>query len=130
MGCITGVVCDGSPLLSDDFSSAQVLSLGSTSYQVELGQIQGTINPLIAAYFGISTSFSASSIQLTLNDPSNPALGNAFVSANYGGTINAADTVAASEDWSLPFSLVFFGLTLAILGLLTRAKVLQVVLWA
>jgi len=127
-GCITGIACDGSPLLSDDFSSAQVISLGPTSYQVEFGQIQGAINPAIATYFGIGTSFSSSSLQLTLSDTADPLLGSSFTSINAGGTINAAD--AASENWNLSYSLVFFGLALALFGVLTRMKLLQVVCWS
>ena len=119
-GCSTNVV-----LLSDEFDNVTVAPLNGTTFQITFGQIEGTINSAVASYFGIGDTFSASSIQLTLSDPSDPSVGSAFSSTNMGGTINA---VAAVEDWTLASSLIFFAAVLGLFAALTRKKVLQVAL--
>lgn len=126
-GCI-GLTCG--TLLTDGFQSVNVQSIAGTPFQVQLGNIEGTINPNLADYLGLegNTAFTASSITLTLLDLP-PGPGGIFSDLSLGGTINA-NAVAASEDWNLSYSLVFFGLALAIFDVLTRARVLRVVLWA
>jgi hypothetical protein len=117
-------------LLSDDFQSVTVADLGGTSFQLTFGQVQGSIASSVASYFGISGSFAASSLQLTLAGSGSLPY-SAFSSTNMGGTINAQDpAVSATEHWNLAMSLIFFGLVAAIFSLLVEAKILRVTRWA
>ncbi|MDE3179665.1 MAG: hypothetical protein KGM47_08390 [Acidobacteriota bacterium] len=122
---ITGSLSGGAntTLLSDSFQSLTIAPLGSTSFQVTIGQIQGMIDPSVASYFGVTQGFTASSLQLTLN--ASTGFPGAFTSTNMGGTINAVD---ANENWSLFSSLMLLLLIGSLLGMLTRARVLRVVL--
>lgn len=132
-GCLVSLNCGTASnptqtLLSDDFQSLTVTALNGTSFQLEFGQVEGNISDTVASEFGVSTAFAASSFNLTLFDSSDPAPGSSFSSSNYGGTLNATDPTPAAENWNLSTSLMFFVLIGAILGLLTRARVLRVVL--
>lgn len=123
---ITGSWNGGSntTLLSDSFQSLTIAPLGATSFQVTIGQIQGTIEPSVASYFGVTQNFTASSMQLTLN-ASTGSFPNAFTSVNMGGTINAVD---ANENWNLFSSFIFLLLVGSLLAILSRARVLRVAL--
>lgn len=131
-GCIAGLTsaaCNGlnnATLLTDDFQNVAVTPLGGTSFQMTFGQIQGSINSNVANYFGISSTLTASSLQLTLNTILGSPNG-AFISANMGGTINADPPPSAAEDWNLVTSLLFLALAGAVFAILARARVLRVV---
>lgn len=126
-------------LLSDDFQNATVVDLSGTSYQVTFGAISGTLDSALATYLDVGDSFTGGALVLTLYDPALPAVGTAFTAANLGGTISgggtswaiapggtvaAADPVSMDEHWSLPMSLVFYGIMAVLFWALARAKIL------
>ncbi|HEV2499732.1 MAG TPA: hypothetical protein VGY31_09165 [Terriglobia bacterium] len=131
-GCVAGLTsasCNGLnnvALLTDTFQNVAVTPLGGTSFQMTFGQIQGSINSSVANYFGISSTLTASSLQLSLNTILGSPHG-AFISTNMGGTINADPPPSAAEGWNLVTSLLFLAFVGAIFAILTRARVLRVV---
>jgi hypothetical protein len=132
-GCIAGVTttsaCTGSnnvTLLSDDFESISIVGIGGSDYDIEFGQIEGTVNSAMAQYFGLSsTTFSMSNF-ITVSD-STASPGTAFTGNNLGGMIDAvADPpVAAAENWGFSDSLALFAAALLAFGVLTRLGVLR-----
>jgi len=126
-------------LLSDDFQSAVVVDVSGTSYQVTFGAISGNFNSALANFLHVSDSFTNGALVLVLSDPARPQVGSAFTATNVsggivaggtswaigsGGTVSAADPPAADEPWSLPISLVFYGMMVAFFWALVRAKIL------
>jgi len=109
-GCIAGVTsasCSKSSdyvtLLSDDFQSVSIVPVVG-GFDVVIGQIQGEIDPLVAAYFGVSTSFTATSLN-ALFTSSTP--GKVLDGTNLGGMISATPLKLA-EDWSFSSTLGLF----------------------
>jgi hypothetical protein len=92
-GCINGTC--GLTLLKDEFTSAE-LHLFSSTYQVTLGNIIGTLDPTLASALGVLTSVSG-----TFNsnvDIGSTPFGAAFSNlTNLGGTITTAATSAPSS---------------------------------
>jgi hypothetical protein len=134
-GCIAGVTsttCTGSNnvvLLGDDFESVSivpVLQLGKYEFDVSFGALQGTLNSAVAAFFGLSDSFTATSLNLvfTAGTP-----GSAFNGTNIGGQINATSSVAVSEDWGLGSMMAFFAFAAAIFGLAWRLGLVKPVVF-
>ncbi len=118
-GCITSGACTNpETLLSDDFQSVTVVPISGT-LEVTFGEVSGIISSDVASAFGgIDTSFAASSFDITLSGSSSP----------YLPTYGSIDAVAATEYWNLSTSLLFLGLIGGIFGMLTRAKVLRILL--
>jgi len=131
-GCIAGVTaasCNGSnnvTLLSDDFQSITIVPVGGSNFDIEFGQISGTINALVASHFGLSSTSFAMSSFITVSDTTAKP-GTAFTGNNLGGMIDAVDPVAAAENWGLSDSLALFALALLAFGVLTRLGVLRTV---
>jgi len=137
-GCITGLtsnVCDGTNnvvLLSDSFQSVSILQQG-TNFDVVFGGIEGTINPLVAGYFGLNndTQFAASQFLFTIQSAAAP--GSAITDVNttpstsaLSGTIDAG-AVGVPEDWGVAINFAFFGLGLAIFATVRRLGYLRTV---
>jgi hypothetical protein len=135
VGCIAGVTittgtCTGAnnvTLLSDDFQSVQIMPFG-TGYNIAFGNVTGTINSAVAAYYGLSTTFATALFDTTMSTTS--IFGQSFTGAtNLGGTINAAGavagSVAASEDWGVFQSLGFFAVALVVFKVMIRLKLLR-----
>jgi hypothetical protein len=127
-GCIAGVTataCTGSnnvALLSDDFQSVQILPVFN-AVDVVFGNITGTINPLVASYFGVPSAFATASFTTAISTTGIP--GRAFSGANLLGTIDADPSVLAPEYWGIGESLGFFALVLIAFGGLIYSKVLH-----
>jgi hypothetical protein len=128
-GCIPGVtaaVCNGSnnvALLSDDFQSLQIVSDGGLLDAV-FGNISGTLNTQVAAYFGLPSQFDTASFTTTI-----AALGaNGFglIGTNLSGSIQANPAATAMpERWSIFESLAFFGLAFLLFAALLRFSSLR-----
>lgn len=125
-GCIAGVTsatCTGSndvTLLSDDFQSVSivpVVQLGQYGFDVVFGNLQGTLDTAVASYFGLSDSFTATSLNLILTKGTP---GSAFSGTNVGGQIKATSALAVSEDWGLGSTLAFFAFAAAAFALSWR----------
>jgi hypothetical protein len=134
MGCIAGVTTPGActpgtpttALLSDDFQSVVITPAG-LGFDVVLGQLQGTINSNVAAYFGLSsTEFSASSMNLMFTSSK---VGQAFSGLNLGGTISAGSPVYVSEDWSVSSALGLFAFAVTVFGVACRLGLLRPVVF-
>ena len=134
-GCIAGVTSttcssDGSDnvtLISDDFQSVQIESVGS-GLDVVFGDITGTINAQVAAYFGISTGFEAASFITTLAASGTP--GSSLTGINVAGGIDAdpgpgGPSTGVPEEWTVADSIAFFVLALLVFGVLLRFQVLR-----
>jgi hypothetical protein len=126
-------------LLSDDFESAAVVDLSGTSLQLTFGAISGTFSSTLASFLHVSDTFTDGALVLVLSDPELPPVGDAFTASDLsggilaggttwtigsGGTVSAADPVAMDEPWSLPTSLVFYGMMVVFFWALCRAKIL------
>lgn len=128
-GCIAGVTattCTGSnnvDLVSDDFQRVQVESILG-SLDVVFGNITGTLNSSVAAYFGVSTTFETASFATAML--STGTGGSSFSGTNLLGVIKAdPPATAMPEHWSIVESLEFFGLTLLVFGALLRFRILR-----
>lgn len=122
-GCIAGVTSatcskpsDNVVLLSDDFQSVAIVPLINGGFDVVIGQIQGDVDPVVAAYFGISSTFTATSLNALLSS-STP--GHALSGFNLGGMITASP-VALAEEWNLSDTLGLFGFAGVIFGAACR----------
>jgi hypothetical protein len=131
-GCIAGVTTSGScnastntVLVSDDFQSVTVAPIGSSSFDLVFGQLQGTLNSALATYFGVPTQFAGDSLSVIL---SASGAGTKFTGFNLGGIITTRPVVAVPEDWNLLVGLVFFAGALGILGLAVRLGLLRTVI--
>jgi hypothetical protein len=138
-GTVSGLTGVSGTLLSDDFQSASVVDLSGTSLQLTFGAISGTFNSTLARDLGVSDTFSNGELVLVLSDPALPAVGSAFSATDSsggilaggttwtigsGGTVSAANPVSMDEPWSLPTSLVFYGMMVVFFWALCRAKIL------
>jgi hypothetical protein len=128
-GCIPGVtasVCDGTDnvaLLSDDFQSLQIESVGGILDAV-FGDITGTLNSQVAAYFGVSTQFETASFTTTIAALGSPGTG--LTGTNLSGTIKAVPgATQVPERWTIFESLAFFGLALLLFAALLRYSSLR-----
>src|SRR5580658_5345742 len=126
-GCIPGVtaaICTGSNnvnLLSDDFQSVQIESvLGSLD--AVFGNITGTLNARVAAFFGVSTQFETASFATTIVTAGRP--GGSLVGTNLLGQIKADPPTGVPERWTIFESLAFFGLVSLLFATLIRFKIL------
>jgi len=133
-GCIAGVtttdttctVADESAVLvSDEFTSVSITAIpvSGSPLGVEFGYLQGTINSAVAAYFGISATFTspASTGQDVLFGLPSGGPGTAFsgvTSFSPGGNLSLVSPVP--EGWNLGSTFGIFGLGLAIFGLAGR----------
>ena len=128
-GCISGVtatVCNGSNdvnLLSDQFQSLQVVSVGGLIDAI-FGNVTGTINTQVAAYFGVSSQFDAASFETIIGAVGAPGLG--LIGTNLSGSIQATPSYTrVPERWSIVESLAFFGLVLLLFSALLRFRFLR-----
>ena len=130
-GCIAGVStgnCSTNVLLSSsDFSSISivpVLKLGQYSFDVQFGDLTGTINDAVASAFGISDQFAATSLNLIFTTGN---VGGPFTGTNLGGLVqaNATPAVSASEDASLIGGLAFYLIAAGVFGLAWRFGLLK-----
>jgi hypothetical protein len=129
-GCISTVTvsgqCDGSSpaavLLSDDFTSAQILSFGPT-FQLTLGNITGNIDSTLASDLGVSTVISSAlyNTSVLIGGSSGSSFSNA---PNLGGSINSINASSTSmsvpEYWGVAENFGFLVIVLLVLGGLTR----------
>ena len=127
-GCIPGItatICTGSnnvTLLSDDFQSLQIQSVAG-SLDAVFGDITGTLNTQVAAYFGVSTQFETASFTTAIVTIGNP--GSGLIGTNLFGLIKADPPTAMPEHWSIVESLVFFVLVCLFLQALVRFRILR-----
>jgi len=133
-GCIAGVtgeVCDGTNnvnLLSDDFDSVSivpVVQLGQFGFDVVFGNLQGNLNPTVASFFGLSDSFTATSLNL-LFKKGTP--GSSLYGTNIGGRITATSSVAVPEEWGAGSTLGLFGFAFVAFGAAWRLGFLKPVI--
>lgn len=128
-GCIAGVtaaVCTGAnnvALLSDDFQSVQIVPiLGSVD--VEFGNITGSLNAQVAAYFGVPTTFSVASFTTVIATSGTP--GSSLVGSNLLGIIKAdPPPMGMPEKWGISESIGFLFGTLLTFAALVRFRVLR-----
>jgi len=130
-GCIDNVTVTGlcnsksavAVLLSDDFTSAAIMSLPFGNFGLTLGNITGNIDTMLANQFGVSTVISSAVYNTTVQMGGSP--GSSFSSApNLGGSINGINASATSmsmpEYWGVAENFGFLALVLLVLGGLTR----------
>jgi hypothetical protein len=111
-GCIAGVTaasCTGLnnvALVSDDFTSVSIVQVAGALDAV-FGNVTGTINSSVAAYFGgIPTSFSTGSFTTAIFTSGSP--GSSFNGSDILGVIKADPVTNTPENWGIAESLVFF----------------------
>ena len=133
-GCIAGVTdvtCDGTnnaTLLSDDFDSVSivpVVQLGQYGFDVVFGNLHGNLDPTVASFFGLSDTFSATSLNLLLTTGTP---GSALYGVNIGGGINATSSVAVPEEWGAGSTLGLFGFAFVAFGAAWRLGFLKPVI--
>jgi hypothetical protein len=128
MGCIPGVTakfCNGFDnvnLLSESFQSVQIQS-NHGSQQAVFGNITGTLNAEVAAYFGVSSQFNLSSFSSSIIATGNP--GSFLWGTNVGGTVKAGPTTNIPESWGIAESLAFFATAFLAFAALLRFRVLR-----
>ena len=130
-GCIAGVtatVCTGSnnvALLSDDFQSVQIEPvLGSLD--VVFGNITGTLNAQVAAFFGVPTTFSVASFTTAIDTSGTP--GSSLRGSNILGMIKADPPASMPEQWGTFELIGFLVFALLTFSALVRFRVLRPVL--
>jgi len=115
VGCIPGVtaaVCTSSTnttLVSDDYTSAAIVPSGP-GVGIEFGGITGTINPAVAAYFGVNPIFTSGATLMYLAGLTE-IYGTPFTSGVTSGTSGSLElntTTAVPEGWSLFTTLGIF----------------------
>lgn len=127
-GCIAGVtatVCTGKNnvnLLSDDFQSVKIETILG-SLDAVFGNITGTLNAQVAAYFGVSTTFETASFGTSIFTLGN---GSSLSGTNILGIIKAdPPSTSMPEQWGIAESLLFFGLTFLFFVVLLRFRILR-----
>jgi hypothetical protein len=127
-GCIPGVTasaCNGSNnigLLSDQFQSLQIVPVGGLIDAI-FGDVTGTLNAQVAAYFGVSSQFNAASFETIIGAVGSSGLG--LIGTNLSGSIQVSPSTRVPEGWSIVESLAFFGLVLLLFSALIRFKFLR-----
>ena len=128
-GCIAGVTaatCTGSNnvnLLSDDFQSVQIESIAG-SLDAVFGDITGTLNAQVAAYFGVPANFDTASFMTAIVASGSP--GSSLRGFNGLGVIKAdPPSMGVPETWTIVDSIAFFGLVLLMFAVLLRFRVLR-----
>jgi hypothetical protein len=130
-GCIEGVTdvnCAGNKnvlLLGGNFTSISivpVVPLGKYSFDVMFGRLTGQLNPAVASYFGLSDSFSATSLSLlfTSSNLLTGGPGSGFIGTDICGGISATSSVAVAEGWDLSSTLAAFALAAVAFGAVRR----------
>jgi hypothetical protein len=127
-GCIAGTLTPCNPLtnvlISDDFTSVSIVQVAG-AIDAEFGNVTGTINSSVAAYFGLPdnpATFSTGSFTAVIATTGSP--GSAFVGSNLLGVIKA-DSVATPENWGIHESLGFFTIAIIAFGALNRRGALR-----
>jgi hypothetical protein len=127
-GCIPGVtakVCTGSNnvnLVSDDFQSVKIETILG-SLDAVFGNITGTLNAQVAAYFGVASQFQTASFGTGIVTSGTP--GSSLSGVNLLGHIKAAPVTSVPERWGIGESLAFFGLVILLFTALVRFKLLR-----
>ncbi len=120
-GCIPGVtpvLCNPTTnvLVSDDFTSVSIVQVAG-SLDAVFGNVTGTINPQVAAYFGEPAAFSTGSFSTTILTTGTP--GSRFVGSDLLGVIKA-NPVNAPENWGMGESLGFFAFVIIAFAAMIR----------
>ena len=136
-GCVQGVTGTGAGhtcqagdnstvLLSDGFTSASITPIVG-GVGITLGGLQGTMNPLVAAFFGVTTSFGPGSNFSDLVSGL-PSAGASFTGLT--STLSGGNLVAQSpEGWSLSSSLGLFGFGLVLIVAARRLGLIKSVIF-
>jgi hypothetical protein len=128
-GCIAGVTasfCSGFnnvTLISDDFQSVQIQSEG-LFFDAVFGNISGSLNSAVAAYFGVPNTFASASFSTQITSFGTP--GTSLTGWNTSGMIQAdPPATGMPEYWNLSQSMAFFGVVLLAFTALIRFRVLR-----
>jgi len=136
-GCVAGVTTtdttctaadDTAVLVSDEFTSVEITGVGG-GLGFEFGELQGTINAAIAAYFGVPVGFTspASNASDVVNGLPSTA-GSAFSTVTPGtpgGTLNLVSSVP--EEWRISSTLGIFAFGIAVFGVARRRGLIKTV---
>jgi hypothetical protein len=104
-------------LMSGNLLNVTMASTSSLTANV-YGSLNGSFNPLLAAKFGMSTSFSEGFLSNDVYSATGFTQNSAFNATNAGG-------VVVPEDWSVSFAFIFFGFGLTTFGLASRLGILR-----
>jgi hypothetical protein len=120
-GCVPGVTpvsCNPNTnvLVSDDFTSVSIVQVAGALDAV-FGNVTGTINPQVAAYFGEPASFSTGTFSTSILTTGTP--GSKFVGSDLVGLIKA-NPVSAPENWGMGESIGFFAFVLIAFAAMIR----------
>jgi hypothetical protein len=128
-GCIAGVTaasCTGSnnvALVSDDFTSVSIVQIAGALDAV-FGNVTGTINSSVAAYFGgIPTNFSTGSFTTAILTSGAP--GSSFNGSDLLGLLKADPVTNTPENWGLGESLAFFAFVMIAFAAMSRRGLLR-----
>jgi len=135
LGMITGsgptATCSNAQtLVSDEFTTVGVVNVLGLP-EMQFGNLQGSINPLIAAYFGVNPAFTSpassmmdavAGLPLVPGTPFGTGTPFTVTPAPPGGTLSLVPAV--SEGWSLSSTVGVFGLGLVVLGVMRRVRLI------
>jgi hypothetical protein len=135
-GCVSGVTgtgpghtCQASDysavLVSDDFTGVSITQITPKTRDLVFGNLTGTINSKVAAFYGVSTAFFPTNSTADDFISINATQGNKFSNAHSivpGGLLH----LTVPEDWSLSSTFGLFAFALAIFGIACRRGLLKV----